>query len=125
MQVTVNGETSDMPWTQFKAEDLANLAAEAFRGNGAELNAQLAAFSFAHRVPDVFYNAAMAVRASNDGGPMDQQVGLALERAEVRFAPPEAPKKPVIGTGGGFQCHRPGCYFGDDATKLTAAPLQF
>ncbi|MBX7106206.1 MAG: Fe(2+)-trafficking protein [Gemmataceae bacterium] len=36
---------------------------------------------------------------------------------------PESPKKERKGTGGGFSCKRPMCYYGDDAVGLTTPPL--
>ena len=93
IKVDIGGEVMDIAWAEIKPEDLATLATAAFEGKGSELNAQLAAFAFAHRLQDVFFQVDMAIEASGETGPAVEQVRRALGRVDRRFAPPE-PKKP-------------------------------
>ena len=98
VKVDIGGEVVDVAWAEFRPEDLAPLARAAFEGQGPELNAQLAAFAFAHRLQDVFFQVEIAVEASGESGPAVDQVRRELARADKRFAPPE-PKKPGSAAG--------------------------
>jgi hypothetical protein len=85
-QVRVGTQVVDLRWTDLPAAEIAALAQRAFAGKDVRLQERLAGFAWAHRVRDVFFQAAIGVKATAGGSSTGTElVDRLLARAQARF----------------------------------------
>jgi hypothetical protein len=84
-QLRIKNDVVDVPWADVPAAEVAALAQRAFAGKDIRLQERLAGYAWAHKIRDVFYSSAVAVKVSGSGSSSSDTVERLLARAKSRF----------------------------------------